>query len=162
MDSCALAWHQFQLEDAEQDQELRVLVCALGGTRIGHPGVGEGRWRLTFPRNFRVSRALRAPQGWIRFATAEELAECGTWYRRYEHPVSALVYSNGRVAVGDEPLGLVPVSGACMVTALPAAPSGRHAHGPAEQHEVEIVSSGPSTPSTPSGTVSWDSSGSSA
>ena len=83
---------------------------APSGLQIGILRVGEGAERLTFPPGFVVDEAMR--ETWIRFATEEELPEAelqekpNQWWRYAPFRPGTLIYEDGSVAMGPQPMGL--------------------------------------------------------
>ena len=71
----------------------RVVAYTMDGIQCGLPGLGESEdLRLTFPSNWQVQQALNSGE-WVRFATAEEKATYGTWWRPLGWNPAAILYA---------------------------------------------------------------------
>ena len=70
---------------------------------------GLGITALTFPRSFRVGKALQA-ELWIRRATIAETEQDPTWYRRLNYKPRSIIHSNGAIGTDDEPIGMITLN----------------------------------------------------
>ena len=95
-----------RLPKVRDDRTTRVRAYTIDGVQCCPAGIGEGQNRLTLPMCYTVDMAFRSPT-WIRFATPEEEAIDGKWYKLLENQPNTLVHSNGEIANPHDYVGMM-------------------------------------------------------